>query len=66
MELKTEADLALADALIQLDRAKTRENLAAVFDLVKPDWRDDGVSVAWVKEKGIERAATSMLRKYLT
>ena len=66
MEVKNAEDLALADALIQLDKAKTRENLAAVLDLVKSDWRVDGVSAAWVKERGIEAASDAMLRRYLT
>ena len=66
MEVKNEADLVLADALIQLDKSKTRENLAAVLDLVKPDWRVDGVSADWVKERGVEAASDAMLRRYLT
>ena len=66
VEVNTPDDVALADALVQLDRAKTRENLAAVLDLTNPGWKQDEKVIQRIKDVGIEIAADAMLRKHLT
>lgn len=77
VEVNNDADVALADALIQLDKAVQatagtidasilRQPLAAVLDLTNPGWRENGTITAWVQEQGLREASKAMLKRHLT
>lgn len=75
VKIKNEADIALADALVQLSKAVAGEaageewpvnaRLADVLDLTNPGWRDDDVVIGWVRERGVVSAAESILNRHL-
>lgn len=75
VEINTEADVTLADALVQLRKAydlqeedihgsSCREPLAAVLDLDFPGWRANEELVERLKAAGPVRAAEKMLEKH--
>lgn len=76
VEVKTQEDVRLADALIQLrakvdslteqsteqEIASTKEHLGAVLDLKRPGWRENPEPVVkWVAEAGLRGAAEQIL-----
>jgi hypothetical protein len=75
VEVNTDADVTLADALLQLSREVSAANgepsitlksrLADVLNLTNPGWREDEVVVNWIREKGVVDASNSLLNRHL-
>lgn len=70
MEVKTQQDVELADALVQLRRhvdnedVMVRSQLAAVLDLTNPGWRERQDFIDRIKQVGAFDAARGLLNRY--
>ena len=78
MEVNNAQDVALADALVELDAALAMDDmkhgigsyrkmvLAKVLDLTTPGWKDNPTAVEWVKAQGVVAASRAILKRHLT
>lgn len=69
VEIKNDADAALADALVQLRKmidldVPPRNALAAVLDITNPGWRERQDFIDRIKAVGVKQAASSLLARY--
>lgn len=77
VKINTPADVAKADALLDLDRAvqayekdqafggDVRRYLAAALDIIAPGWRENEAILAKMRENGVIQTSKSLLEKQL-